>query len=229
MKKVNKLIILTICSILTISSLTSNGMCTTTIGDSTFPADEGDVYTWEMTYCHPNSTWFAGVGSYYNLTIEKIYRDTYFPMTHALIVNATKGEYMKGLNAHISYNVPDFVVYNASLQYINLIELYIVPIPLNLSMIAEYYEGKGHTCTIDGTTLTIDYFGEPVYDVYKFNSNGFATTITMFYGGEIEYIFQLGGAEESEIPFGNYYILFSILTVICLIIVVKKRYISLKK
>ena len=72
MIKINKLIILAIITILIIPLFSSNAMCTTTIGDSTFPADEGDTYTWRMTYCHPNLNASYGIGSYINLTIEDI-------------------------------------------------------------------------------------------------------------------------------------------------------------
>lgn len=230
MIKINKLIILAIITILIIPLFSSNAMCTTTIGDSTFPADEGDTYTWRMTYCHPNDTDNSGIGSYYNFSIERIYRDSYFPMTHALIVNATIGVYAKGQNTHLTLNIPDYVVYNATMHYLdlNLGKPFIIPIPLNLTMIAENFEDSVLNYTIIGSTLTI-YYGSGKSKVYKFNSNGFVTTITDYELGEKYYEFKLSGAKESAIPFGNYYILFSTLTVICVVIAVKKRHILLKK
>ncbi|GAG80656.1 unnamed protein product, partial [marine sediment metagenome] len=71
-----------------------NAKCNATIGDSTFLADEGDIYTWKCTYCSPNWSTFLGVGSQVDVNINRIYQGSYMGVGQALIVDVTLNYYI---------------------------------------------------------------------------------------------------------------------------------------
>ena len=239
MKKIKKSIILAFSIVLIFSSFSSKGWCSTTIDDSTYPVAEGDIYIWKCTLCDPSWDLIAGVGSYHSITIDRIYRGSFFDphpinggfIKYALIVDVTEERYLKGLDQHDIWEEPYYVVYNKSLHYLYLEDAIsrIVPIPLNLTLIAESMESsRGISCTIDGNTISYEHDPEE-FSEYTFNSNGIATTWRYIANSTTMYRFELGNGEESTIPFGNYYILISSITLICLVIIIKKRHISFKK
>ncbi|MFW9874632.1 MAG: hypothetical protein ACFFG0_16115 [Candidatus Thorarchaeota archaeon] len=218
-KNNSKLIILIITTLSIISFLTPRGMCDTTIGISTIPVEEGDFYEWKLTYCHPNISAIYGDGSYLNLTIEMIEQGSYGPMADALIVSTIYGQYRKGNNTHISSYEANWLVYNATFNYLYIDNpLLFIPIPLNLTMVGESINAP---YAIDGNIFTI-FPGSGFELVYKFNSDGFASTIIAYYDSEIFGIYSLVGI-NGIISFGNYYILVSILAVICVVILVHKQ------
>ncbi|MFX1315294.1 MAG: hypothetical protein ACFE9T_05485 [Promethearchaeota archaeon] len=220
MKKISNLLILIICTLSIISFLTPRAVCDTTIGNSTVPVEEGDFYKWKMTYCHPNYSSFWGVGSYINLTVETIEQGSFGPMTEALLISVTFGEYIKGLDVHGSVYFANWLVYNATLHYLYIEDLlFIVPIPLNLTLVAEAWGEPIYT--IEGRTYTTNP-GSGYDVIFKFNSDGFVTNYIRYYEGEKLYEYTLGGGEE-EIPFGNYFLLVSIIAIISVILIIKKQ------
>jgi len=181
-KKIGLIIILTI-SIL--STLSSNAISSTTLEDSSVGVEEGEVYSWQYNYVdfwlHPFV--YARTGDTVKITIEKIYRGAYQSINHALLMNVTIEENISSQGITTS-NRPVNVVYNKSLHFIR-IEQYphnipfpmIIPIPLNLTLIAGYYESIGETCTIEGNTLIFETSGQPAgnTDEFTFNSDGILT------------------------------------------------------
>lgn len=195
----------------------------TTIGDSTYPASEDEYYRWTCTYCHPSADDYYGEGSYYNVTIGTIYQGSYMAITNALIVSAIWGEYLKGPDQHTSYIEPFLCVYNASLHYIYLEFPLIVPIPLNLTMIAEFMMAEwGGSAVVSGNAIVVTQYN--VVQIYNYNSDGFCTSLTWDSGGERMLTFKLGGGGGGdEIPFDNYFIIPTVITIGVIVIFVKKR------
>ena len=177
-KKIGFLIILTI-SVL--SFLSTNAISSTTLGNSTVSVEEGEVYSWQWNYVdfwlHPFV--YVRKGDTIKITIEKIYRGAYQSINHALLMNVTIEENISSQGITTS-NRPVNVVYNNSLHFIR-IEQYphnipfpmIIPIPLNLTLIAEYYESLGDTCMIEGNTLI--FVRTNMTDEFTFNSDGILT------------------------------------------------------
>lgn len=227
MKKYKIIAIFCLGTLITLSSLPLIAMSDTTIGESTFPADEGDFYKWTCTYCDPLYTPTIGEGSWVNITIEKIYQGSYMAITNALIVNVTAGQYLKGTSSHFSYNDPTYVVYNKSLPYFEG-SLWIIPIPLNLTLISEFYELiEGRPCTVDGNTLIIDW-GSGTLEKRNYNSNGFTISRSLEINDTTIAIYSLEEAKEPIIHFGSYYLGFSIIGVAIITLIVKKRFKKIK-
>lgn len=221
MKKNKKITISFLTLLLALLSFTPKVIGSTTIGTSTFPANNGDFYRWDMTECNPDYAAFAGVGSYYNITIQNIYQGP-TGIHNALIVNVHAGRYRVGLDSHMTGDVPGFILYNKSLNYFRFVELFIIPIPLNLTMVLEAIESKGYTGLINGNEITLTT-SPGDYSVYTFNSNGFATKIVSYENNDFLYTHTLHTVPPNGIAFGNYYIIFSTIAIGIVAIVVKKR------
>lgn len=228
--RINKKIMLIFCTaLIALSILPTNALCQTTIGDSTFPAEEGDFFSWKCTYSHPTYDWFLGDGSYRNITVDRIYRGSasiygWGFIEYALIVEVTQGKYLAGLDQHDSWAERPYIVYNKSLNRLYLEDTInpIVPIPLNLSLIADAVHCT-NTCTIEGNTITLPFSGPDNSMEYRFNSNGIATSWKYILNSTTVYIFKLENGEEQIIPSGLYFILPSVSTVFCLVIIIKKH------
>ena len=221
----NKKIILIFCSaLISFSFLPPEVVCQTTIGDSTFPVEVGDTYTWVCTYCHPNFTSDIRVGSYQNVTIDKIYQGSFSTISHALIVEATVGYFRKATNTHESFIRPFWVVYNVTLGYLDIVfftEIFIVPIPLNLTMICEFVESTwGGTCNCFGNQMVYE---DVILTLnYNFNSNGILTEMITYFGDVKYTTFKLSGANP-KISFGYFYILLSFFSIAIISLTIIKR------
>ena len=224
MKKIHKFVIVIFCSILVMSFFSFNAKGAVTIGNSTFPADEGAVHTLEMTYCHPALNATHGIGSYMNITVEDIGQGSHFSITHALLVNATIGYFSKNYNAHQIIYEQDYIVYNASQHYFDssTTALLIIPTPLNFTMICDFFDKEGYTCTRDGTTIKAELFNE--IHTYRYNSTGFLTYYKLVQEGELilEYGFN-GGNGGGIIPFGYHFLIYILIGALALIYLEKRK------
>jgi len=220
MKKLTNLGLIFLTTLLGLSCLITITRADTTIGSSTFPAENGDFYEWICTSCDP--MWdYIGVGSWLNVTIDNIYQGSHMAVPYALIVNATTGQYIKGQNLYSLYNIPDYLVYNATLNYIYLDHKLILPIPLNLTLVKEFVENQGTNCSVVGNELVVDS-GLGRVDTYTYNSAGFATKIKATLNSS-SFVFKLGGT-GALIPFGGYFVYPSIITVAVIIVIGRKRF-----
>ena len=175
-KKIGFLIIMIISVLLFLSP---NVVSSTTIGDSSVSVEEGEVYTWQWNHIlfsfYPFTS--ARVGDTVKFTIEKIYGGAYQSINHTLLMNITIEVKMSG--GITITNRPVYVAYNKSLHFIKLQSHssrpfpMIIPIPLNFTLIAGYYESLGETCTIEGSTLI--FIRSNMTDEYTFNSDGILT------------------------------------------------------
>ncbi|MFX1281754.1 MAG: hypothetical protein ACFFA3_20565 [Promethearchaeota archaeon] len=222
--QLNKKLIFVFCStLISFSFLPTEAVCQTTIRDSTFPVEVGDTYTWVCTYCHPNFTSDIGVGSYQNVTIDKIYQGSFSTISHALIVEATVGYFRKATNTHESFIRPFWVVYNVTLGFIDIVfftEIFIIPIPLNLTMICGFIESTwGGTCNSSGNQMVYEDVILTLH--YNFNSNGILTEMITYFGDVKHTIFKLSGAKQ--ISFGYLYILLSFISIAIISLTIIKR------
>ena len=221
MKHINRSVIGLLFSVFILLSLSINVNSSTTIGTSTLPVKEGEIDTWKCTYCSSNWSTFLGVDSKLDVIINRVYKGSYTGINQALIVDASLNYSYKALDSQLTIRVPFYVVYNETLRYIRCLNSLIIPIPINLSLIAEYIILRGDNCSITGNKLDVDY-GYNRSGQYTYNSNGFATKFEYKEIGITQYIIKLVSG-ETMIEFGNYYIIITLITLICGIIIIKKR------
>ncbi len=155
-------------------------------------------------YCHtlqPFTT--LRQGDTVKFTIEKIYRGAHQSINHALLINITIEENMSG--GTTITNRPVYVAHNNSLFYIKLQSHdairphpMIIPIPLNLTLVAGYYESIGETCTIEGNTLI--FVRTNMTDEFTFNSDGILTEYVYINNDNLSMRMVLMGPSGGNIP-----------------------------
>jgi len=227
MRSTNKFGIILFSVVFILLFLSFNAKCNATIGDSTFPADEGDIYTWKCTYCSPNWSLFLGVDSQVEVNINRIYQGSYMEVGQALIVNVTLNYYIKATDYHMSINFPYYIVYDEIFHYKRIVHCFIVLTPINLTLIADYIIRSGDNCSIQGNYLNVDY-GYNRTGHYLYNLNGFATKFEYREIGITQYIIKLV-RRKTTIDLGYYYILFSIISIISIGIFTKKKCLIFKR
>ncbi len=123
-------------------------------------------------------------------------------------------------------NEPFYLVYNKSLNFIDLDSLFILPIPLNLTMVASFIElNWGKNCTINGNTLIVDWgLGTGIIQKYNYDSHGFATSLIQEMNGTKYLEYSLISVGGQDIPFGNYFIIPSIISIGLIVIFMRKRF-----
>ncbi len=213
-----------------------NAKSTAVINDSTFPADEGEIYTWKCTYNSPYWSTFLGVGSRVDVKINQIYQGSYGGAEQALIINVTLNYDINATDYHHSINFPYYLVYDEIFHYMLIVHSFIILTPINLTLIADYIIRSGDNASIQGNYLNVDY-GYNRTGQYLYNSNGFATKFEYMELGITQYILELVGREptidlvgrEPTIDLGFSYILFSIISIIFIGISVKKHYLISKR
>jgi hypothetical protein len=218
-----KIITIILFSILAISIFPSNAKCITTIGTSTIHADEGDVYTWDMTYCHPVLNSSYGIGSYMNLTIEDIGQGSYSSVTHALLLNITIGTFLFNPNLHSSSFRENYFAYNATLHYFHSLEsnFLIIPTPINLTMISDFLEGGSTTCRILGNKIEVTTLNE--VHTYEYNSTGHMVSYTFYEDGNLLIAYGPYESNGGDISIGYFFMVSVIFGVFALVFLNKRR------
>jgi hypothetical protein len=227
MKNYTKIGIFCLVCLMALSALTPMALGDpTTIDDSTYPASEGEAYKWVCTFCEDSGDPYIGEGSYYKITIGTITRGSYFSITNALIVSATLETYLKGPDTLNNTFESNFLIYNATLEYFNMslgMPPFIVPIPLVLDLIADWMESE-YTGTAVVSGNSIIFYRGLFTETLNYNSDGFCTSYTNDYEGERILTYELeGGGGGDEIPFDNYFIIPTVITIGVIVIFVKKR------
>ncbi|MFW9940720.1 MAG: hypothetical protein ACFFFT_06750 [Candidatus Thorarchaeota archaeon] len=224
-----KITLLGLCSILFMVPLISNSRCITTQGDTTFNVDEGDFFLWATTG-----------GDKINLTIEEIYKGTYLSVD-SYMINATIGNYYSQENFWWKIISNEFyIAANETLDFIHYSRLsgsliyLIIPTPINLTMIGEHAISKPgfNNYTVSGDQITLIDFPEyPDHMVYivTFNSDGILTKIVAKFRNELtEYEetyweMVLSTGDEEAIPYGYFFMIFTLIGVISLVYLEKKE------
>lgn len=203
----------------------------TVIGNSTFPFEEEDTFVWRCV----NST-----GPRHNIddltqfTVESIYNET-FETVHCLMVNYSVHEYdvIKGqwiLNQDNLF----YLAYNETERFLNWsciayqrANIYLVPTPVNLSLIGEAVKSAGFwNYSYEGDMITFDYGNGTIVEI-TINSQGISTVIESFNLTETMYRWELDVDKIVVIiPMGNYFLYFGVASIGVILIYTKKKIIK---
>jgi len=231
MKKKSKFGIVFLTLFLTFSFVTPIAISDTTIGNSTIPVNEGSFYEWTCTYASSTLTGILEEGSWYNLTIESIGQGSYYVLTHALVINATLGMFVKGLNIHTNSYYAYFLVYNASLSSVYYAwEPLIVPDPTDLVLIKVFIEvDRGTPCYIVGNSMTVDLGSGSImkyrYGASDFGVNGILSSFQLIVNDTKQWEYRLTSSPgEGQISFGNYYLVITFICISIIALYTKKRF-----
>ncbi|MFW9940722.1 MAG: hypothetical protein ACFFFT_06760 [Candidatus Thorarchaeota archaeon] len=234
MKNPGKIISILLIGTLCLSIFSSNAKSTTTIGNTTFPADEGDSYLWKVSSATGPAELFFGWRI--NLTIEDIDHGLYLD-TNSLIVNCTIDCYNK--TGGVWYNDITRKFYMAANISENFIKfgswlssgliIFIIPIPINLNLIGEYLDTLVSITgsSVSGNTI-ISSGGVGIYE-QTFNSNGILTKFVTKVEGEIMWKLTLETpSDDNGIPLGYSFVIFMIISILAIIYIEERKIKNLK-
>lgn len=235
MKKLGKIISILLIGALSFSVFSLNARGATTIGNTTFPVDEGDSYLWKVT----SSTGLAEqfFGWRINFTVDDIDQGLHLT-TDSLIVNCTILCYNK--TADLWYNDITRAFYmaaNVSENYMKFGSwlsggpiIFIIPIPINLALIGEYLETHMaiSVSTVSGNTIISSGIGS-TYE-QTFNSNGILTKFVTKVGGDVMGEITLETpSDDNGIPFGYSFVIFMIAGILAVVYLERRKMKSLMK
>jgi len=218
-RKTITIITVIILSLLIFSSTTR----AVTIKDSTVSVDINDKYRW-IVNTHTTGAPYK-TGDKFNLSVQNIYEAGGY-----LNIDVILDHYNNTLDTWTTPINGLFLTFNETLdiiQYqvgINTLWgwVFVIPTPLNLTLIGKYinYTAGGYfaSMSISDTTLTLVHSIGDSYYKYTYNSSGILTKFTIGYSGTIfhEMVIETDapngvGDGKNEIPFGNTFILISII------------------
>lgn len=235
MKNHKKLAIITVSMFLVFLSFTPSVKCATTIEDTTFPGEVGDIYTWEVTY----SISAEQIGDLVNFTTEAIYKGQYASVA-SLKVNCSIQHYNSTIDLWIDlYNNSFYMAANQTQQYYALdpffldeIALFLIPTPINLTAFGLIFSTNPRVSTysIDGNTLKINTFDYSIFE-FTFSSSGILTSLTAYFTLiGLTKVFEMilitpideGNGDEEIISLGSYFLIFTLISVVGLVCIKKK-------
>jgi len=203
-----------------------NSFGNTVLGESVFPAEINDRFIWDSV--NATESWYTEV-DYIRFTATNIYNETNNDKNY-LFVNYTLEYYHR-----ISW-VPEhinsfYMAYNKTLDFLNWSvegfqhgDLFLFPTPVNYSLIGEAIEIAGSlNYSISGEKLILDYGNTTTIEL-TIDPSGISTIIERITNGTTIYRWELNTDEIIiKVPFGNYYLIVMIISVISLVIVKKKK------
>jgi len=221
LKNVKKVIIGLFIILLFLPFFSHNAISATTIEDTTFPADVGKKYTWKMTY--PSEA----KGYKFTFTSESIEKGVHNSID-ALMVNCTIRTYTPALGWHTSVDNELYMAANTTQNYLAFQEywLYIViiPTPINLTLVAEVLKSIEYAdnYSIVDNTIIIN-LNDEYSEEHTFNTEGFLTTSVDKDEGVMTSKLVLDTGGDDAIPFGNYFLIFTVISVIALVYLKKQK------
>ncbi|MFX0027401.1 MAG: hypothetical protein ACFE8M_13445 [Candidatus Hermodarchaeota archaeon] len=191
-----------------------------TIEDTTFPADVGTRYEWSYEQTP------AYVGYKMGFTADSITQGVHNSI-ESLIVHATFEEYSPITKTWEIYEPSGFyLAANETQDYLYFGDMahwlpFVIPTPINLTLVASALDLVifADSYSIDGNTITFNL--GPLIDKFTFNDNGFLSVAEVYDMGELS--LRLVYDEGSKIPFDNYFIIPTFVTIAIIVIFVKKR------
>ncbi len=172
---------------------------------------------------------------------ETAWKDNYIHSYQVLIKNVLSVEGDLICNAQIIYPnnmeiylVVDILIWNSNTGYLDMSEqsffewpggLYIVPKPLNLSLLGSYLINHGYTDVMISRGLVntiIGIYGDIYYSM-TFNDNGILIEGSVFHTIIADYSFELKleDYDDGSISFGS--IFFFIIPIVIIALIIKKR------
>ena len=228
MKKLMKITLFLFCTTFFLFPFIFSATCTTTQGDTTFGVDEGETLVWTATGGSPEI-----IGFKYNITIEDIYNGTYMTVD-SYMIDVTMGFYNKTSDTweiiinddfYVAANeTQNFLEYTGTLMSAPL--WFIIPTPINLTILGEYVVNTGFYTdyTISGNRIDLnEILGIGTYKL-TYNSDGILTRhVTEFVGVVVSVIVFGEGGGEDTIPYGYYFLIFTVIGTIALIYLEKRK------
>ena len=95
----------------------------------------------------------------------------------------------------------------------------IIPTPIDLTLVAECLHATNYS--IVGNTIIENYYGDT--QEYTFNDEGFLTSHVWKEDGEMQYRLVLDTGGDAAIPFGNYFLIFAVISVLALVYLKKQK------
>jgi len=191
-----------------------------------FPAEINDEFTWETV--NATESWYLEV-DYIRFTVANIYNETNNDKNY-LFVNYTLEFYYRN-NWLPEYINSFYMAYNKTLDFLNwsaegfqLGNLFLFPTPVNYSLIGEAIKIAGFfDYSISGEKVILDYGNSTTIEL-TIAPSGISTIIERITNGTTIYRWELNTEEIIiRVPFGNYYLIVLIISVMSLVIVKKKR------
>jgi len=215
LKNVKKVIIGLFIILFFFSFFSHNAISATTIGDTTFPADVGKTYTWKLTY--PSEA----KGMKFTFTTESLEKGVHNTID-ALMVNCTMRAYYSMGNWITIFNNSLYMAANNTQNYLafeNYNYPVIIPTPINLTLVAEAMYDFNYSI-VDNTIIEGNISG--IWYEFTFNTKGFLTKGILKQDGimYIKFVLATGG---DAIPFGNYFLIFIVVSVIALVYLIKQK------
>ena len=203
-----------------------NSFSNTVLGESVFPAEINDEFIWKTV--NATESWYMEV-DYVRFTATNIYNETNNEKNY-LFVNYTLEFYHK-----IAW-VPEYInsfymAYNKTLNFLNWSaegfqhgNLFLFPTPVNYTLIGEAIKKGGFfNYSISGEKVILDYGNSTTIEL-TIDPSGISTIIERITNGTTIYRWELNTEEIIiKIPFGNYYLIVLIISVMSLVIVKKKK------
>ena len=197
------------------SFFSPNAISATTIEDTTFPADVGKTYTWKFTYPAEYKGYKTTFKSEY---IEKGVYHT----IDVLIVNCTWRQYYPISGWHTFMDNELYMAANQTQNYLVFLKYMnapvIIPTPINLTLVAK----ATYNSSVVNNTI-ISHWGAGYSDESTYNTKGFLTTYVVNVNGTMESKFVLDTGGDAVIPFGNYFLIFTVISVIALVYLKKQK------
>ena len=220
MQNIRKASIVSLCFLICFCWVPRISTASTTLGESVFPAEEGDELIWETT--NATESWYIDV-EYIRFTVSSIFNSTYLGENY-LFMNYTL-EYYHRFAWVPQYINSFYMAYNRTLHFLNWSSeaflngnAFLYPTPINFSLIGESIEGGGYFNTsLVGNKLTLDY-GNNTRIEHTINSSGLSTVIEKITNGTTIYKWELNTDEVIvRIPFGNEFLIFTTAGIITLV------------
>lgn len=246
MKAIYKKLSVILTSLILFSSVLTNAKASTTVGDSTFFVEKDEVYIWTITKS-PGAPYEKG--DKIRLTIEDIGNGTYLTVDVA-IINCTIDIYVSDDEQWQPYTPSSpYIYFNETQDYIKITTvmmaslgwIFIIPMPINLTLIAEYlntsfpvFDNVTSETYANGGQVVGEDFGEGTEYIYDYDDNGILTDFKVKGFGSTFYQMEFGDIDLDkkddkddkkvlEIPLGNWFLIFTLLSVIALIILKKRK------
>jgi len=199
----------------------------TTLGESTFPVEEESEIIWESV--NATESWYMDV-EFVRFTASTIYNQTYNEKNY-LLMNHTLEFYYR-FTWVPRYTNSFYMAYNKTLNFLNYSSeglfsgnLFVFPIPLNLTLVGETIEKEDDlNCSVIGQKIILDYNGNGTIIEISVNSAGLSTIIEKITNGTTIYRWELN--EEDIIiivPFGSNFLIITFVSIIPIVIFSKKK------
>ncbi|MFX1376774.1 MAG: hypothetical protein ACFFA0_13270 [Promethearchaeota archaeon] len=228
MKRTKKISILLFCTTLFLFPFISYARGETTIGDTTFGVDIGDEYIW--TYTTDISDTFTG--DKFNVTVDAIYA-VFGP--DACMVDIILTYYDADIGDWGSPYFESWVVANETLDMIDFNPMaygsvvwlfFFIPTPINLDMVGDMALTDLGICDgyiVSGNSVFLEISAYSLTTRLTYNSDGILTKEVLEFSGETSIVLSLGGGGGGEIPFGYYFLIFTVIGALALIYLEKKK------